>query len=116
MQSRARSRGSLLELAGIHPQDAAAAGGDSTVVRDQHKCGLRLGVEVEEQRYDALARVRIEVSGWLVREQHRGPRDERARDRDALLLAARELARVVARSMFQPDATHRFQRRLARVA
>ena len=40
---------------------------------------------------------RIEIAGRLVREQHVGPRDERACDRDALLLTARQLSRVVSR-------------------
>ena len=39
--------------------------------------------------------LRVEVAGRLVGQQDRGVVDQRARDRDALLLAARELARVV---------------------
>ena len=39
---------------------------------------------------------RVEVAGRLVGEHDRRPRDERAGDRDALLLAAGELRRAVA--------------------
>ena len=45
----------------------------------------------------------VQVAGGLVREQHRGLRDERARKRHALLLAARELARIVAGALAQAD-------------
>jgi hypothetical protein len=80
-------------------------------VRDQHQRGVRLRVEIEQQRDDAFAGVRVEVAGGLVGEQHGRPRDERARDRHALLLAARELARIVAGAVLEPDARQRFQRR-----
>ena len=40
----------------------------------------------------ALAQLQVERAERLVEQQHRGPVDERAGERDALLLAARELA------------------------
>ena len=55
----------------------------------------------EQQVDDARAGNRIEVAGGLVREQHFRPRRKRARDGDALLLAARQLARIVARTLAQ---------------
>ena len=48
--------------------------------------------------------VRVEVAGGLVGEHDRRPGDERARDRDALLLAARELGRPVAAAVGEADA------------
>ena len=45
----------------------------------------------------------VEVAGRLVGEHDRGPRDERAGDRDALALAAGELRRVVAEPVAEAD-------------
>ena len=80
-------------MCSTRPQRAASA----LVVRHQHQRGVRRGVEIEQQLADARAGGRIEVAGGLVGKQHGGLRDERARDRDALLLAARELPRIVRR-------------------
>ena len=49
------------------------------------------------------ARARVEVAGGLVGEHDLGLRDERARDRDALLLAARQLRRSVLEPVAQTD-------------
>ena len=46
---------------------------------------------------------RVERAGRLVGEQDLGPRDQRAGDRDALLLAARELARQVLGAVGEAD-------------
>jgi hypothetical protein len=56
---------------------------------------LRCLVEIEQQVDDALAGDRIEIARRLVREQHCRPRHERPCDGDALLLAARQLSRIV---------------------
>ena len=45
----------------------------------------------------------VEVAGGLVREHDRRPGDERARDRDALLLAARHLGRAVRAPVVEAD-------------
>ena len=47
--------------------------------------------------------VKSRLPGGLVREEERGPRDERPRDRDPLLLAGRELVRAVALLARQVD-------------
>ena len=47
--------------------------------------------------------MRVEVAGRLVGEHHRRPRDERAGDRDALLLAAGELRRPVRAALGETD-------------
>ena len=56
-----------------------------------------------EQLEDLAARLRVEVAGRLVGEDHRRARDERSRDRDPLLLAARELGGPVVKPVAQPD-------------
>ena len=48
-------------------------------------------------------RRRVEVAGGLVGEEHRRAREERAGDRDALLLAARELRGPVRAPVGEPD-------------
>ena len=50
-----------------------------------------------------LAQLHVEGAERLVEEQRRGPVDERARERDALLLAARELPGTPALEPFEPD-------------
>ena len=54
-------------------------------------------------RHDLLGGLRVEVAGRLVGEHELGLVDQRAGDRDALLLAARELARLVVLAAGQPD-------------
>ncbi len=61
-------------------------------------------VQLVEQGEDLDARLRIEIAGRLVGEQDRRVRDERARDRDALPLTARELVRQVMRAIGEADA------------
>src|SRR5258707_13227339 len=51
-------------------------------------------VELDEDFDDAPRRLRIEIRGRLVGEQDRRTVDDRARDGEALLLAARELDRI----------------------
>ena len=51
-------------------------------------------VDVAQELEDAARRALVEVAGRLVGDQHERIVDERARDRDALLLAAGELARI----------------------
>ena len=69
-----------------------------------------------EEREDLEARARVEVAGGLVGEEHRRARDERARDRDALLLAAGELVRCVMHAIAETDGVERLVRPLAPLA
>ena len=87
------------------------------VVRD-HDDGLAvLAVERLQQVEDLVARLAIEVAGRLVAEQQRRIGDDRARDADALLLAARELPRVVlARDRPRPTTVSAIATRLRRSA
>ena len=55
----------------------------------------------------SIGRARVEVAGRLVGEEERRLGDQRARDRDALLLAAGELARLVVETIAEADALER---------
>ena len=65
------------------------------VVGDHHDRLPEVAHRVAQELEDLAARLRVEVAGRLVGEDDGRARDERARDRDALLLAARELGRAV---------------------
>ena len=81
---------------------AAAVG----IVGDHHD-GLTHRVDgVAQEAEDLGARSRVEVAGRFVGEQHRGPARERACDRDALLLTARQLRRAVVQPVAEPDGLH----------
>ena len=74
------------------------------VVRHQHQRRAGLAVQREHQLDDRLAGREVEAAGRFVGEQHRRPHDEGARQRDALLFAARQHLRVVAQPFAQADA------------
>ena len=68
--------------------DGVGIGGRGRVVGDHHD-GLVEAVDgLPQQGEDLLAGSGVERAGGLVGEDHLGLRDERAGDRDALLLAA----------------------------
>ena len=64
-------------------------------------------VEPVQQRQHFLRALRVELAGGLVEQDQRRVGHDRARDRDPLLLAARELARVVVQPVVQPDDAER---------
>ena len=66
---------------------------DELEVVRRHEHRRARGVDVAQQLEDAARRAFVEVAGRLVGDEHERIVHERARDRDALLLAARELAR-----------------------
>ena len=96
---------------GVELDDASAARRDLAVVRDQHERRAVRRVEVEQELHHPMAGRGVEVAGRFVGEQHRRARHEGARDGDALLLAARELARVVAEAGLEADLLERGARR-----
>ena len=65
----------------------------SSVVRHDHDGPALLDHEIAQQFDNRMARFRVEISGRLIRQDQRRMVHERARDRDALLLAAGEIAR-----------------------
>ena len=68
-----------------------------TDVRPRSRCMSR------SRSCSDLGGVLVEVAGRLVREQQRGFHDQRARDRDALLLAARQHPRPMLEPLAEPD-------------
>src|SRR5437867_889605 len=106
-----------LRLVGQHAlvevDDPLGALGGVRIVGHHDDGLLELPVEPVEQLEDLLGRLAVEVAGGLVGEQHRGVAHDRARDRHALLLAARELARVVVHAIGEPDQLEREQGALA---
>ncbi|OLB60596.1 MAG: hypothetical protein AUI11_13210 [Acidobacteria bacterium 13_2_20CM_2_66_4] len=62
-----------------------------------------------QQIHDGLTAARVEVPGWLVREQDERLAGDGSSDGDALLLTARQLTRKMLRAMRHADA---FERRL----
>ena len=83
--------------------DAPGVLGDVRLVRDEDD-RLPLVVQLLEDRHDLLGGLRVEVSRRLVGEEDRRIVHEAPRDRDALLLAARELRRRVVPAVREADA------------
>ena len=100
-----------LDRAVADPDVAQRARADDRIVRDDHDRGA-LGVDAFEQPEDLAAVRAVEVSGGLVREQQRRPVDQRTRDRRALPLAARHLARAMRRAVVERHARQRSERPL----
>ena len=69
--------------------------------------GAAGGAQLVEQVEHVGGGVRVEVARGLVGQDHRRLGDERARDRDALLLSAGQLARPVVEAVAEPDAGER---------
>src|SRR6185436_7585117 len=73
------------------------------VVRDHDDRLAVLAVQHLQEPEDFVSGLAVEVVRRLVADEDRRVRDERARDRDALLLAARELLRLVPCAVREPD-------------
>src|SRR5580692_8151705 len=78
-----------------HVQLARAAVGEPDVVRDQEEARALARVLGEEAIDDHLAGRRIEIAGRLIGEDQSRRGDKGAGDRDALLLAAGKLRRIM---------------------
>src|SRR5690349_6494002 len=104
-------RSSIRDLPILHQHEAIGeAVGELLIVRDHHD-GQRVFINhLTQQREQFVCANRVEISRRLVCEQHLRIVREGARDRDALLFAARQLRR----SMFEPiakaDARQQFTR------
>src|ERR1051326_4105322 len=98
------------DLAIAHAHHAAGVPRHLARVRDQHKRLAVVAVQRVNQRHDLFGGVRIEIPGRLVGKDHRGLSRQRPRNRDALLLAARQFARPVPQPVFQPDHLQRTRR------
>src|SRR5262245_3945207 len=91
------------------PDDPRAVFRDVTFVRHEHDRQPALDVQLLKDVHHLDAGPRVEVAGRLVGEQQHRVGNERARDRDALLLSARHLVRMVIDARTEAD---RFERGL----
>ncbi|MBA2297469.1 MAG: ATP-binding cassette domain-containing protein [Actinobacteria bacterium] len=99
---RLRARQVADDLAVGEEEDPVCDRGRAGLVRDHDRRLAVLVDGVAHQREDLAAGGRVEVARRLVGEEHRRTRDERARDGDALLLAARELGWAMAPAIGEP--------------
>src|SRR6185503_13733713 len=76
--------------------------GERGIVGDEDERAAERAVEAQDQLDDLLAGGGVEIAGGLVGEEHRRPARHRARDGHALLLATRELDRIVLRAIGEP--------------
>ena len=74
------------------------------VVRDDEDRHVGRAMEVGEQRDDLVLVAHVEVGERLVEQQQVGLADERLRDRDPLLLPARELGQAPVCELARADA------------
>ena len=86
--------------------------GFALVVGDHHHRGAG-AVQVQQDIHHLGAHLAVEVTGRLVRQQHLRLAHHRAGDRHPLLLAARQLARIMVHARAQADPFERLARRLA---
>ena len=91
--------------------DAVGHRGDRRVVGDDDGRRAELAVDALDRLEHDDAGRDVERAGRLVAQQHVGPLGDRARDGDALLLAAGELRREVVEPVVEADQTERFLRR-----
>src|ERR1700704_241567 len=77
-----------IQLAGVESHDASRVGGDGRIMGHEDNCGLALDSGADKQPNDLVAGGRVEAAGRFVGEYDRRMTDERAGNRDALLLAA----------------------------
>ena len=106
--------GEISERAIAQGEHAIAAACEAEMVGDEDGGQAMLALEALEQAEDGLGRGLVEIAGGLVGEQDGGFGDEGARERDALLLAARELARAMPGAIGEADGGEPGQRRTAR--
>jgi hypothetical protein len=83
---RTRSHGPVVDDAAVGQADrTSGCGRHVSVVSDEHNCGALVGEAPEDREY-IRACIGIEVACRLVGEQHARTVNERAGDRDTLLL------------------------------
>ena len=82
-------------------------------MRDEDERDAELGLERLELDLEVLAQPGVERAERLVEQQHARAQHERARERDALLLAAGELVRLALREAGEPDELERLADPLA---
>ena len=102
-------RADLQHVAAAHHRDAVGHGERLLlVVRDQHEGDAGLALQPLQLALHLLAQLEIERRQRLVEQQHARLRRQRARQRDALLLAARQVARAARGEAVEPHHLERF--------
>ena len=99
-------------LAVAHRHHAICISGDIGLVSDHDDGDAALAVQQSQRVHDVMGVACIEIAGRLVGKEHGRIVDEGAGDGDALLLAARELARRIALAIAQPEQAERGPRAL----
>src|SRR5215475_13181481 len=97
------------DLAVAEDDDALGVFRDVVFVSDEQQRDAAFAVEPLEDLHDLDRSAAVEGARRLVRENDRRVIDQRPRDRDALLLSARKLIRMIVLAPGQPD---RFERLL----
>src|SRR5215212_1997631 len=100
----------LLNPPVLEDDDAVGVGRDVRLVRDEDERDPALAVEALEDVHHLDRGARVERARRLVGEDELRVVDERARNRHALLLPARELVRVVLLAARESDRVQRFRR------
>ena len=100
----------LLDQADVHDGDAVAHRERLfLVVRDVHERRARARLDLLELELHLLAQLEVERAQRLVEQQGRRLVDERAREGDALLLAARELPGLALLHALEAHRAHRLR-------
>ncbi len=106
-------RADLLQLAMVEHGDAIGHGQRfGLVMRDEHDRDADLALQMLRLDLHLLAQILVERRQRLVHQQHARPVDDGARDRDALLLAARQLRGLAFAEAVEPDRCERGARLL----
>jgi hypothetical protein len=98
------------DFAVTHGHDAVGIGGDIGLVGNEEDRDSLFAIEREERFHDLVRRSRIEIAGRLVGEKKARCIDQRAGDRDALLLTAGKLAGRIALAIAQAEKVQRCAR------
>ena len=117
-EARLRPRVQIVGLAALEQpalvHDADAVGERERfflVVRDEDRRDAELALDLADRAAQFLADLGVERTERLVHQQHLRPVRERPRDRDALLLTARELRRQTVVHAFERDEPQQLLRR-----
>lgn len=97
------------------PQHGVGAGGEHRIVSGQHERHIAGAADLQQQIHDVLSVSRVQVTRRLVGQQDRRIVGQCARQRDALLLATRQLRRVVVPTVLEPDFIEQAPRSTGRV-
>ena len=98
----------VLGAAAIHHHDAVGQRhGFTLIMGDQDRGGADGALDLAQLDLHLLAQLGVEIRERLVEQQHVRLDDQRARQRDALLLAARHPPRIAVGETCQPDERQR---------